>query len=321
MLANAVSARTDVNPCCSCTTERDWRPYAALVALARLGKLAVLTAVVFWAIGNLIVRGTELTGPQIGFWRYLIAAVLYAVGHSVFIGPLRWADFRVAAPVGITLALEIAAFFVAIKDTTIANVTVIGSLVPLLLFGVAARRFNERISMRIIVSTGLALVGVAAVVFGADGRAEWNPVGDTLAVVALLLFAAYFAFGKIARESISGITLQTHSLLAGLPVLLVVLVADSGGVPVPAGTQWWYVVGLVALPGTGHFLIAWAHEHVSLTLLSLMTLGVPVLSVLGARILFDETISVIQVVGIATVLVVLVFAIIETSRISPRADA
>jgi drug/metabolite transporter (DMT)-like permease len=285
---------------------------------ARLGKIAVLTAVTFWALGNLIVRGTELTGPQIAFWRYLIAAIGYAIGHTIFVGPLRWADFRVAAPVGVVLALEIAAFFVAIKDTTVANVTVIGSLAPLLLFGVAARRFHERISIRLVVSTAMALVGVVAVVFGAEGNTEWNPVGDTLAVVALVLFAMYFALGKIARETISGITLQTHSLLAGLPVLFVVFVVDSGGLPVPGGTQWWYVIGLVALPSTGHFLIGWAHEHVSLTLLSLMTLAVPVISVVGARIVFGETVSATQVAGIATVLVVLAFAIVETSRIEPE---
>lgn len=300
--------------------EVDGAPYAALVTTARLGKIAVLTAVTFWSLGNLIVRGTELTGPQIAFWRYLIAAVGYAIGHSFFVGPLRWADFRIAAPVGFVLALEIAAFFVAIQDTTVANVTVIGALTPLLLFGVAARRFNERISIRLIASTALALVGVAAVVFGASGNPEWNPVGDTLAVVALVLFAMYFAFGKIARESLSGITLQTHALLAGLPVLAVVLVLDSGGVPVPGGSQWWYVLGLVALPSTGHFLIGWAHEHVSLTLLSLMTLFVPVLSVVGARVVFGETLSITQVVGIAVVLAVLVFAIIETSRIAPQAE-
>ncbi len=287
---------------------------------ARLGKLAVLTAVTFWSLGNMIVRGTELTGPQIAFWRYLIAAIGYAIGHSLFVAPLRWADFKVAAPVGVALALEIAAFFVAIQDTTVANVTVIGALTPLLLFGVAARRFNERISFRLIASTALALVGVGAVVFGAAGNPEWNPVGDTLAVVALVFFAAYFAFGKVARETVSGITLQTHSLVAGLPVLFVVLLIDSGGVPVPGGTQWWYVLGLVALPSTGHFLIGWAHEHVSLTLLSLMTLGVPVLSVLGARVFFGETLSITQITGIAVVLAVLVFAIVETSRISPASE-
>ena len=31
----------------------------------RLGRIAVLTAITFWSAGNLIVRGTELTGPSL----------------------------------------------------------------------------------------------------------------------------------------------------------------------------------------------------------------------------------------------------------------
>lgn len=285
------------------------------MSMAHLGKLAVIGTIVFWSIGNMIVRGTDLTGPQIAFWRYLIAAVLYAVGHAIFVGPLRWQDFRVAAPVGAALAIEIALFFVAIKTTTVANVTVIGALTPLLLFGVAARRFAERISVRVVAATLVALVGVAAVVFGSADAATWSPRGDVLALLALLFFAAYFALGKVARESLSGITLQTHSLLAGVPILAIVFAIDSGGMPVPDRSQWWYVLGLVVFPSTGHFLIGWAHAHVSLTLVSLMTLGVPVLSILGAAVLYDESLVALQIFGIVVVLAVLCFAIIETSSL------
>lgn len=286
-----------------------------MMSMARLGKLAVVAAVVFWSIGNMIVRGTDLTGPQIAFWRYLIAAILYSIGHSIFVGPIRWSDFKIAAPVGISLSIEVALFFIAIKTTTVANVTVIGGLTPLLLFGVAARRFSERVSARVIAATLLALLGVAAVVFGSSGGTRWSLQGDLLAVAALVFFAAYFAFGKVARESLTGLTLQTHSLLAGVPVLAVFFAVDSQGMPVPDGGQWWYVMGLVVFPSTGHFLIGWAHAHVSLTLVSLMTLGVPVLSIIGAALLYGESLVALQIVGIVVVLVVLGFAIVETSAI------
>lgn len=282
------------------------------------GKIAVTTTIIFWSIGNLIVRGTDLTGPQVAFWRYLFAATLYAIGHSIFVGKLRWADFKIAAPMGMVLAIEIALFFIAIKKTTVANVTVIGSLTPLLLFGVAAKRFGEQISREVVGATLLALFGVAAVVWGSTSGANWSPAGDALGVGALLFFAAYFALGKVARESLSGITLQTHSLIAGVPVLAAVLLVDSGGLPVPGGSQWWYVFGLIAFPSTGHFLVNWAHEHVSLTLVSLMTLGVPVLSALGAAIWFDEPLGAFQVVGMIVVLAALSFAIVMTSRFNKR---
>jgi drug/metabolite transporter (DMT)-like permease len=57
---------------------------------------------------------------------------------------------------------------------------------------------------------------------------------------------------------------------------------------------------------------------VSLTLVSLMTLAVPVLSIAGAAVLFDEGLVVVQVAGIAVVLAVLSFAIVETSRLQKQ---
>ncbi len=273
--------------------------------------------VVFWSIGNLIVRDSPLSGPEIAFWRYLLAAIVYAVVHRAVVGPLRWSDMRRAAPTAIAISVEIVVFFVAIKETSVANVTVIGSLMPLILFAVATRRFSERIPLGVIIATGLSLCGVVAVVFGAADGAELRVVGDGLAVLALLLLAAYFVFAKIARETMSSFTLQTHSMIIGVPILFVVMVLDSGGVVRPVDREWLHVVGLVAFPTTGHLLINWAHGHVSLTLTSLMTLGVPVLSILGARVFFDETLSVVQAGGIALVLGVLSWSIIQTNRIQP----
>ncbi len=284
----------------------------------RIGKFAVALTVVFWSIGNLIVRSSTLTGPQVAFWRYLIAAGLYSLYHVARVGPLRWSDTVKAAPTAIAISLEILAFFIAIKQTTVANATVIGSLMPLLLFGVAMRRFSERVPLSVVAATLLSLVGVVAVVFGGSTGAELNLTGDAYAVVALLLFAAYFTFAKIARETMDSFTLQTHSLLIGIPVILAVTLVDSGELVVPVGDQWWPVFGLIAFPTTGHLLINWAHGHVSLTLSSLMTLGVPVLSIGGAAIFFGESISLVQGCGILVVLLVLSWAIVQTNKIRPE---
>ncbi len=283
----------------------------------RLGKIAVAITVVFWSLGNLIVRDTPLTGPQIAFWRYVVAGVIYTAAHVAVVGPIRAADARRAAPTALAITAEIIVFFIALKETTVANATVIGALMPLLLFGVATRRFSERIPLSVVVATVLALAGVAAVVFGSSEAATWSPGGDLLAVIALVLFAAYFAFAKVARESLPSFTLQTHTLLIGLPLLLVVTIIDSGGLHVPRGEEWYGVLGLVLFPTTGHLLINWAHAHVSLTLTSLMTLGVPVLSAVGAALVFDEALVAVQVVGISVVLAVLGWAIVQTNRIRP----
>lgn len=281
------------------------------------GRVAVLVGIILWSLGNLAVRGSTLDGAQLAFWRYLIAAAIYGVIHLRFVGPLRLNDFRRAAPAGLAIALEIAFFFMAIKSTTIANTTVIGSMLPLLLFAVAARRFGETVSGRLVASTVVGLGGVGLVVFGSSqSAATWSLTGDLLAVVALVFFAAYFAFAKSAREHLGVFTLQTHSMFVGVPVLAVITLLDSGEIAFPQGAQWWQPLLLIALPGTGHLLVNWAHSHVTLTYTSMMVLLVPVLSVIGAWLLFDERVSSLQALGIVVAIAVLSFAVVETRRIN-----
>lgn len=281
----------------------------------------MILGVIFFGLGNVIVVDTSLTGPQVAFWRYLIASAIYCVIHLVAVGPLRWADMLVAAPTGIALGFEIALFFMSIKNTTVANTTLIGGMVPLVLFFVASRRFGESVSRQVIVATAVALIGVAAVVLGSSGSDDWSLYGDVLAVGALICYAAYFALGKVARESLGGITLQTHILLTGTPVLLIVSLLQSGELVVPQGNEWRHVFGLIALPTTGHFLINWAHRHVTLTLTSLLTLLVPVVSVLAAVVFLNDTITGLQLAGAAVVLSVLAYAVIETSRLDSTKPA
>ena len=273
-----------------------------------------MAGIATWAIGNLIVRDTELEAPRLALWRYVIAAGLYTGWHLWRVGPLGWTGARIAAPAAVAITVEIALFFTAIQRTTVANVTVIGSLTPLLLVGVAVRRFGERVPAAIIVAAAVGLAGVAAVVWGSTGAVSWSAGGDALAVAALLFFAAYFVLGKEARRLLPAVSLQTYTMLIGIPVLVVVSAVTGNSLAPPSTDQWIYPIGLVALPTTGHLLVNWAHQHVTLTFTSLMTLAVPVLSAMGAWMVFDERLTGIQIVGMAAVLAVLAFVVVEGER-------
>jgi drug/metabolite transporter (DMT)-like permease len=285
-----------------------------MAGVQRWGRVAVITGVVFWSLGNLIVRDADLDGPRLALWRYVIASVLYSTYHVWRVGPLRWSEARVAAPAALAITIEIAFFFTAIQRTTVANVTVIGSLVPLVLAGVAVKRYGERISVPVIVAAVLGLAGVGAVVWGSASAVRWSLGGDILAVGALLFFAAYFVFAKEARATIATITLQTYTMIIGIPVLVLASFLVGGTPAPPAGAQWLFPLGLVALPTTGHLLVNWAHRHVTLTFASLMALGVPVLSAAGAWLVFGDALNGTQVAGMVVVVLVLAFVVREGER-------
>ena len=71
----------------------------------------------------------------------------------------------------------------------------------------------------------------------------------------------------------------------------------------PGPGTWWWVLAMVATPGTGHLLLNWAHARVPLTMVSLLTLFSPVVSVgVAAMVLDGESVNALQVIGMAVVL-------------------
>ena len=282
--------------------------------MQKWGRVAVIAGVTCWSLGNLIVRDTTLDGPQAALWRYVIGAVLYSSLYRATTGRLQLSQAMVAAPAAVAIAIEIALFFTAIQRTTVANVTVIAALLPLLLMGVAVRRYRESVPVSIVVSTVFGVGGVAAVVLGSSSSVRWSTSGDLLAIGALVFFAAYFLAAKEARAGLGTFALQTYSMIIGIPVLIVACLVLGADLAPPTGVEWLHPVGLVAIPSTGHLLVNWAHRHVTLTFTSLMTLSVPVLSAGGAWAVFGESLNAVQVAGMAVVLVVLAIVVVEGER-------
>lgn len=267
-----------------------------------MGLGAASLAVTCWAAGNVMVTKVPLGGLQIAFWRILLAAVVYSGFVHVAGRRITRAHLRRSALTGVMIALEIAVFFVAIKSTTVASATVIGSLVPLLLIGVAARQFGERVTRFLVVVSVVCLIGVALVMSGASSSSSWSLRGDLLSVVALLFFAAYFAFAKAAREHVPALEFQACLWITGTIVLFPIAVIDAGGIDVPSASNWVWLVALLAVPGSGHMLMNWSHPRVRLAISSMLTLAVPVLTTVGGVLFLDQPVRAVQVIGIAVVL-------------------
>ena len=273
------------------------------------GITGAVLAVVCWSAGNVMVVEAPMPGLQIAFWRILLGAVVftatvYASGRRITKDMLK-----AVAPAGIVISIEIAIFFVALRSTTVANAAVISNLTPLVLLAVASRSFNERVTGLLVAITGVATVGVALVVFGSSQHTGWQPWGDFLAFVSMFFFAAYFAFAKKGRESVPILEFQACLWIVGSITLLPVAVVDAGGVDVPNSTQWAWLAALLAVPGTGHMLMNWAHAHVRLVIASMLNLAVPALSTAGAFLFLDEDVNAVQVAGVAIVISGLAFVV------------
>ena len=186
--------------------------------------------------------------------------------------------------------------------------------IPILL--VAGRMFGERVSIRSLVFAGVSIAGVAAVVVGAGADSGASLHGDLLALAGLVTFTTYFL--EIKRQRMHGV--PATSLLSGVMLTAAVVVTPyallvSGDLATLDHWDWLWLAALVLIPGTaGHGLMAWAQRHVDVTISSLLTLANPVVSTIGAWLIYDQVLSSLQVVGAALVLGGLVGVVVAAPR-------
>ncbi|MEM7031288.1 MAG: DMT family transporter [Chloroflexota bacterium] len=143
--------------------------------------LVVISAMTFSTAG-LFTKGVEAGAWDVIFWRGFFAAAFTTIWT------IKRGDFRqnffglgysglVIAVVG---ALGTAAFISSFKLTTIANVSLIYAVSPLIAVLLAWFLIGEKISAKVMVGCFGALVGVAIIVFGSLGQISLT--GDLLAL-------------------------------------------------------------------------------------------------------------------------------------------
>lgn len=267
-----------------------------------LGISAVTSAVTLMGIGSVLAKASAIEGPLLALHRVWLAAVVYVGWLLIRGGRITVPSLRVAAPGGLFFGLEVALFFTSIQLTTVANATMLIALQPVGVLLFFSKRFGEPVARRELLLATVAIIGVGLVVFGSTDSPSWSPIGDLLGVGALVAWSLYFVHSKEARRTLGALEYQGLSLLFSTAVMLPVALVFSGTVD-PGSDKWWWILAMVATPGTGHLLMNWSHPRVPLSLISEMTLFSPVVSVaLAAVVLEGETINLVQLLGMATVL-------------------
>ena len=146
------------------------------------GVILLLISAITFSTAGLFTKGVAAGSWDVIFWRGLFATALttiWTVKRGVFrenffaMGYSGWA-------VGVVGALGTAAFIPAFKLTSIANVSLIYAVSPLIAALLAWLVMGERISSRTMAGSVGALVGVAIIVSGSLGQISLN--GDLLAL-------------------------------------------------------------------------------------------------------------------------------------------
>ncbi|SUZ49311.1 uncharacterized protein METZ01_LOCUS2165, partial [marine metagenome] len=282
----------------------------------RRGVPAAAIAMVGWAASGVIAKGiSELGAMAVVFWRMWIYAAIVLLFLKMRGTPLRRESLRVSWRGGISLGADIMLFFTALRLTTVANATVIGSCQPLIMLLIAGRIFGERPRRQDWGMAAVAIIGVGLVMFGSTGIPGWSPRGDLLSVATVVAWTAYFVFSKLSSRHIES------SQYTGATALICALFATpfalaSGQVfDMPSANAWMWLVVLSVGPGfASHMLMNWALGQIPAWLGSTLTLGIPVTATIMAWVFLGEEVAAIQFLGMAVVLLALGVIVLGQSK-------
>lgn len=287
-------------------------------AEVRLGLAAMGVAITAWGITGVVIKAIDIDAIALAFWRFVIYAVIFTIYVRSRGVKFDLSVMRVTLPGGLCLSGDVMLFFTAVKHTNVVNATTIGALQPLLLAVAATKLFGESIHWREIVAALFAIGGVVVIVVESAGTPEWSPGGDLAAVGALFAWSAYWIFAKRAQSLITPMQYTAGTGWWTAIVALPVGLAVGHDMSVPATSEWLPLAGLILAGGAlGHAMMNWAIVRVPLWLGSTLTLLIPVLSSIAAWVFLDESLTIVQVGGMAVVVAALAAIVLSQQTPEP----
>jgi len=261
--------------------------------------LAALLAVTAWGIGPIFNKALSVSTSSIVFYRMLFGLPIMIVMAYMNGGSLNKEVIRKAAVPGFIFGMSFISGFAAVKMTSIANATMVGTLQPVLVLFVAPKLFGEKITLRKLVYSISAMIGVLVVVMAAASTSGAHLNGDLLAVLNVFIWTTYFVMSKKRRDE----GIHSWSFLAAVFLCASVVVLPYGAITshdlgAMHVSDWWYVMGMAVGPGVvGHGMMTWAQGHIDVSLASMLGLISPVISSVLAWFVFHQSLTPLQLLG------------------------
>lgn len=275
---------------------------------------AVLVAISAAAFGSMAIFGVwaqadGVDTPTVLFVRFfaaalILASVQYARGISM---PALRRCAAVAAMGGVGYVGQSYCYFLALEHADASLVALLLYLFPAFVAILAAIFLKERIGAVTAATLALALVGTALVVGGGSGEF----VGYALAIGAAVIYSVYITAGTVATAGLEAIAVSTIVCAAAAAVTGAIVLARFAGGEVPSlpeSSRGWVSLAAIAVICTAVAIITFfaGLARLGATSTSVMSTLEPVVTVALATWLLNESLSAIQAVGAAVVIVAVV---------------
>lgn len=210
-----------------------------------------------------------------------------------------------AVVLGTLFALQTGSFFLALQATP-ASVAVLLLFTFPALIAVFGRLFLGRAtSAPMVLALGLGFIGLILAV----GTAQVNSLaGVALALVSAAANAVYFLYADIRMRRAPAFFTSGVGLVVGAVVFTAIALFEGSPVLPGAGSEWFFVCALAAVPLVGLPTLLLGVEQLGAVPSAVLSAWEPVIAVLAAVTVLAEPLTVVQIVGSTLVVMSVVLA-------------
>ena len=262
--------------------------------------VALFTVLILWGLGpplSKLITAPPLTASFLRLWTSTIgiAGLQMATGARP-----SWLTLKRSLLGGVAFGLNSLFFFIALKNASIATITVIGALQPGLVMLLASRIFAEKVTARVVGFTGVAICGAAMAVLGSGAQVETNTVGILCSIGSLLCMSVYFLASKKARVLL-GASEYVMGVMLWASITVTPVIYLGGGLEhfdtISRTDVFWLIIMLIGPGVGGQLLMGWALRWVPVTTSAMILLGSTAIAILAAWPIHGEVPTVLQLLG------------------------
>ena len=265
--------------------------------------VALLFGILFIGFTAIFTRLTLCSPITAGFWRSALALpILFFMtmlpSNRTQFKKMSFFHMCILTLLGMIFGINIAVWNAALNYTSIANVGFLSNTMPIFIL-LAAWVFSwHPLTINTWLALALAILGVGLMSFGSQ-TPEINWYGDSLAILSALIFAIYIVFVTRLRQKINLWIILFFSDFGACLILgsSSLFLKESLAIH-DINTLLWLLALSLFSQVLGQGLITTALKYFSPTFSGLALTLTPVVCVIAAWFVFEESLSFLQISGI-----------------------
>lgn len=274
--------------------------------------LVLSAGIVAVSFGSILIRFADDVPPvMIATYRLFFSSLLLMLifrNVKTEVASLTKRQWCLTLMSGFFLSVHFVTWITSLQHTSVASSVVLVTMNPIFVGVFSFILFKEKLHVSLIAGILLSVAGSVVLVMGDSGLNgmfllnKRALIGDLLALTGALMASFYYLTGSRARESLNITTYIT--IVYTISAVMLVMVSLFSGLSFTGykASSYGYMFLLAALSQLiGHTSFNWALKHLKSSMVAVTTMGEPIGATILAYFLLNESVSLIQGVGMVLI--------------------